>query len=566
MEPRPNASAQHKNFEHRRRINENILSFQSARQEMHSERAAARRTGIPRSTLQYHAKRQREAGLDKTVDTFFRSPAGMTFLHRLFLAIEFVLSQVGHCGLRLIRLIYELSGLDRLVACSQGAISERVKALETRLIAYGEQEEARLASTMEPGKLITTSQDETFHSGRICLVAIEHVSNYILLEEMTAKRDTATWSEAMDKRLAQLPVKVIQVTSDEAKPLIKYAEQHLGAHHSPDLFHVQQEVSKASAAPLRAKLKKAESTLEQAEAARDAVKKQQAVYESQERKPVGRPVDFDARLAEADVECEFAAQEAKEAENRRDKLREANKALSDSYHPFELETGQKRTPSKLCAELKQNFDAIEAELEQAELSENCLKRVEKARRVTDAMVGTLRFFWAMVRSHVKSLKLDKAVKVLFIDSLLPAVYLELHASKAQKADVKRQRKAIAKQLYEQLDKDLVWRNLTEERRAELKQAALACAHLFQRSSSNVEGRNGQLSLHHHAYKRLGERKLRASTVIHNYFLLRPDGTTAAERFFGQAPQSLFNHLLSVTDYPAAPAKKRSGVRFMDIAA
>jgi len=317
---------------------------------------------------------------------------------------------------------------------------------------------------------------------------------------------------------------------------------------------------------LRAKLKKAESALEQAEAAREAVKKQQATYESQERKPVGRPVDFDTRLVDAEVACEFAARDVKEAEARRDKLREANKGLGESYHPFELTTGQKRTPAQLRAELTQTFDTIESELEQADLSENSLKRVEKARRMTDAMVATLRFFWAMVRSHVKSLQLDKPVKLMFIDRLLPVVYLELHASKAQKADVKRQRKAIAAGLYDQLDKDRVWRSLTDERRVELKQAALACAHLFQRSSSNVEGRNGQLSLHHHAYKKMGDRKLKASTVIHNFFLLRSDGTTAAERFFGQAPKSLFRYLLSVTDYPVAPAKKRSDVQFMGIAA
>jgi hypothetical protein len=86
------------------------------------------------------------------------------------------------------------------------------------------------------------------------------------------------------------------------------------------------------------------------------------------------------------------------------------------------------------------------------------------------------------------------------------------------------------------------------------------AQIFQRSSSNVEGRNGQLSLYHHIYKNMSTRKLSAATVIHNYFIRRQDGTTAAERFFGKAPESLFNHLLSVTDYPAAPAKQRSVMR------
>lgn len=65
---------------------------------------------------------------------------------------------------------------------------------------------------------------------------------------------------------------------------------------------------------------------------------------------------------------------------------------------------------------------------------------------------------------------------------------------------------------------------------------------------------------------MNTRKLKAATVIHNYFIRRPDGTTAAERFFGNAPASLFGHLLAVTDYPSAPASVLSNVRKLAAAA
>jgi hypothetical protein len=52
-----------------------------------------------------------------------------------------------------------------------------------------------------------------------------------------------------------------------------------------------------------------------------------------------------------------------------------------------------------------------------------------------------------------------------------------------------------------------------------------CADLFQRSSSAVEGRNGQLSLHHHGRHRLSDRKLAALTAVHNFHIRRADGTT-----------------------------------------
>jgi len=54
----------------------------------------------------------------------------------------------------------------------------------------------------------------------------------------------------MAEALNELPVEVIQSTSDEAQAIRRHVEQTLGAHHSPDLFHVQQEVVKGTAGAL----------------------------------------------------------------------------------------------------------------------------------------------------------------------------------------------------------------------------------------------------------------------------------------------------------------------------
>ena len=68
----------------------------------------------------------------------------------------------------------------------------------------------------------------------------------------------------------------------------------------------------------------------------------------------------------------------------------------------------------------------------------------------------------------------------------------------------------------------------------------------------MEGRNGQLSLKHHALHQLTKRKLRALTVLHNYAVQRNDGSTAAERFYGVASRDLFDWLLSHLSLPARP--------------
>src|SRR5262245_1774426 len=99
--------------------------------------------------------------------------------------------------------------------------------------------------------------------------------------------------------------------------------------------------------------------------------------------------------------------------------------------------------------------------------------------------------------------------------------------------------------------------LPAEDRAKVERVAEQAADLFQRSSSCVEGRNGQLALRHHSLRRLSKGKLAALTVVHNYYLSRSDGTTAAERFFGSKPADLFVWLVDHLEVPARPAAKRA---------
>ena len=95
--------------------------------------------------------------------------------------------------------------------------------------------------------------------------------------------------------------------------------------------------------------------------------------------------------------------------------------------------------------------------------------------------------------------------------------------------------------------------LSEAQQNQLNQQAKELAEVFQRSSSNVEGRNGYLSLRNHQLRGLEHpRKRECLTAVHNFCLTRTDGTTAAERFFGQKPRSMFAAILASVDIPPAP--------------
>ena len=65
-----------------------------------------------------------------------------------------------------------------------------------------------------PKKMIMLCEDETFHP-EICLVAIEPVSNFILVERYAMNHEAKTWNEAVSDALENLPVEVIQIASDE---------------------------------------------------------------------------------------------------------------------------------------------------------------------------------------------------------------------------------------------------------------------------------------------------------------------------------------------------------------
>ena len=201
-----------------------------------SQRQAAKVLDVPRSTLQAWRAYQENIDECAAVVAFFHSGPGLAFLHRLVLALHLVWTEVGACGIRLVCLFLRITGLNRFVGASYGTQQQVNRRVEEAIVAYRCAESERLAHEMPPED-ITRTQDATF-TGGLCLGGIEPVSNYIVLEQAAQARAQATWNALMEQALAGLNCKVIQSTSDEAPGLLAYVEHHLGAHHSPDLFHV----------------------------------------------------------------------------------------------------------------------------------------------------------------------------------------------------------------------------------------------------------------------------------------------------------------------------------------
>lgn len=146
-----------------------------------SERTLAELLNIPRTTLQHWQERQNNIDEDPDVIAFFTSPAGVAFLHRLVIAAHFVMSFLGPCGVRLVCAFLELGGISNFIASSYGTQRAVSLEMEAEITVFEKKEEGRLSEKMATKK-ICVAEDETYHE-RPCLVAIEPVSNYILLEK-----------------------------------------------------------------------------------------------------------------------------------------------------------------------------------------------------------------------------------------------------------------------------------------------------------------------------------------------------------------------------------------------
>jgi hypothetical protein len=541
----------------REEVAEKMNAYEEAYQRTPSQRQVAEELKIPRSTLQHWLERKDSLDAEPEVVAFFESCVGVAFLHRLVLAAHFVITLLGPSGIRRVCLFLELTGLDRFVAASYGIQQQVSVAMEEAIVAFDKQEKTRLATDMKP-KQITVCEDETFHP-EVCLVAIEPVSNFILLERYADNRKAETWNQAVAEATEGLSVEIVQSTSDEGKGLLCHVQEELGVHHSPDVFHVQHELVKGSSGALASKKRQAEEALAQAakQASRHQEKKE-AILEKENSECLPQWYE---QIEQAQEQVREAQQALETAAGHQERARKAIQGISEVYHPYDLETGAPKSAEEVSAALEQHFVEIETVAAEAQLSERCVKRIEKAKRVMVDMVATVAFFLLTVRAKVEALSLVLEVENAMYHNLIPAIYLHSVAEKTQDVE---QRPALQRKAKELLAPLLSSHgslaDLVAEEKVVLETVAQECAQLFQRSSSCVEGRNGYLALYHHSLHRLGDRKLAALTTVHNYFVTRQDGTTAAERFFGSRPRDLFGWVLDQVDLPGYPAQKRSRPR------
>jgi hypothetical protein len=509
----------------------------------------SKESSVPRTTLQNWNNRSNSLDLSPAVIDFFESPCGQEFLHRLNVSMMLMLHEHGNTSLRCLSEFLQQTQLDRFLPASKSTLEKVAKEVELSIIHFADQERKRMSALM-PTKNISIAEDETFPDG-VCLVAIELQSNFILLEKMTSDRKTVTWDEQMEQAMKGLPVTIIQSVGDEAKSLVKHVKSGLGAHHSPDTFHIQQELTKAGSAQLKLKIKRETETLEKVKISTERLKDKKAAHDNLEVKPRGRPIDYKFQIETSENLERTQVAILLDAKNKNDRFHSARRSISNIYHPYGLDSGLPQSPAHIESKLNVAFDEVQKIVEGS--GQSFQKRVEKARKLVVSMKATIAFFFATVAIILNKKNYDDYTRMLLEDFLIPACYLENAALKINDKD-----KAYEINLWrndlmaEYQAKSGPFVMYSDQQLKDMLVTAKECAAIFQRSSSAVEGRNGQLALNYHNLHKLSARKLACLTALHNFDTKRKDHTTPAERFFENKHGNLFEYLLVNLKMPGRP--------------
>lgn len=397
--------------------------YQQLRTQGLSERQIANKLGVPRTTLQAWRLWHDSLEICPHVAAFFQSGPGLAFLHRLVIACHMVCVEIGACGIRLVCLFLQMTGLDRFVAASYGAQQRVNVQIEQAIVDYDQSETPRLAKDM-PQKDLSVTQDETF-TGGLCLITMDPESNFIILEQLADGRDQVSWNDAMAPALAKFNCRVIQSTSDEASGLLAYVEHYLEAHHSPDLFHVQHEMVKAVSGPMATKERAAHKALTEAQEQLERVQSNsQSADDEPEKRGPGRPPKAPVSQEQAEQALEVATQEHQRLAAQREQVKASIKGIGHDYHFVDLERGVRRNGQLIAADIQGHIEHIRTVAQQEGLSQSSLERIEKAERVGPKMQATIEFVSGYVGQQVAQLGLEPPISFAMHAKLMPSYYLD----------------------------------------------------------------------------------------------------------------------------------------------
>ncbi len=475
-----------------------------------SIRKIAELTGIPKSSSHRHAQAVKKRNLHPE-SHLWETEEGHAWLLRLYYgAIIFFGLQCG-IGAGKLSSFFRFLRLDKHIGVSPSTIRKYCKKACELLGEFQRKQEERLPS--DKSLKIVGGVDETYFEEMI-LVLMDLASGYLFVEEISEDKSYETWLEKATKVAEKYNIDFKFFVSDRAKQLIKLATDGFNCQSIPDLFHASHELVKLFGLNFKRKKAQIQKELAKQICALELLKNASKDISSQKA-----------------IIKELRSQEVK-IEKGLSKYHEILHRLSLALHPFDIKESSKMNSAEVQVLLRAILKDAEKLRDKYNIS-NKKDHLKKFKNQIDDMASLINTWWLWIDEslHDQDEAMSENFKSWLTECLLPKLYWENQAAKTKDPDLKEEYLNASDKAQEMFHEHPLTSKF--EQNEEMVLWAKWMISNFQRTSSAVEGRNGWLSQMHHNGRGLSPNRLKALTVLHNYYLKRADGTTAAERAFRQ---------------------------------
>ena len=499
-------------------------------------RAAASATGMSKSAA--HRHKQTLARRNQYPESWFwETEAGRQWLGLLVCATIYVFGIRGGVGMDMMAEFFLYVHVSSHLGVSASSLARITAQLEDTILAYPTQPSGRRTTPIP----IVLGADEVFFDS-VFLVMMEMCSGFLFLETRSDDRTFLTWQEQARQALAQVEVTIKYLVSDQAKALIKLALDGLHCEKIPDLFHALHEVVKLFGGRFARKLAALHHQIVQGQLLLDTLRQREASPEQV-----------------AHQEQQLIALRAAHTRwiQGQDRYYEALHALSLRMHPFAVDTHRPQTTDDVTLAMMTTVTMLRSLAEAYDIADS-KHRLKKVQKQVPDIAALVDLWWLWVSESLSVYSLPPDLGTWLREVLLPSVYWDIQRRRTTSGPLQQAYMHAAKHAADRLDAHPLTRILASKELTRWRSWATWMAMKFQRTSSAVEGRNGMLAQMNHTQRSIPARRLRVATVIHNFGIHRDDGTTAAERLFGEPFPDLFDWIVEhVKDLP--PPRHRVAV-------
>ncbi len=492
----------------------------------------AEATGISRSSVHRH-QQSIERCQHYPESKWWDTAEGYQWLVRLVIAVVYHFGIKQGVGAESLSGFFKAIHIDTHLGCSPTALRHLKHRVEAAIVDYGSAQAESCQPTESQG--VWLGADETF-LGLPILVLMELASGFIFTEVETEDRTYRTWKSQLPAGWESAGWRCHALVSDEARALMKLATTGLGTVSVADLFHTLRNLGRPLGRALGqqlAQLKRHEETL----------RHRLSQAPSEETQRAALQAEYDALM--------HHHQRVMDDQQRYRQIRET---ITLSVHPFDLETGQWQLAIDLSTRLSTLLPTLNA-LATDYGGAAAGAAVATFEHQIPALARGVHTWWQWVSQALAAQTQDPEVQTWVLTVLLPWLYWSQQADKTRTPHLKRRYQQAASEAFDTLMAAELTLSLSEAEHLRWMQWGRSMVANYQRTSSAVEGRNGYLAQRYHAARGLSPQALTVLTILHNFDLKRPDGTTAAHRLFGHPFPDLFESVLST--FTELPLPRRS---------